>query len=281
VKIVEVPPGPPVLSPLVAEVYGLDYAGQIQVAKQLRGLFESTPDIVDVDDSVEAAAPQLHLHVDRARANILGVSQAAVVDALATALGGSDVAYLHSAGAKYPIPLRLEFPAAGKDQLERLFALKLTGRDGRQVALADLVTIEHAEREHAIYHKDLLPMVMVTGDMAGDLDSPLYGMFRMVGALRDEGLTAAGPGLEQFFVNQPDNPYQYSDQVGRRMAGHLRDLPRYGHRLFGGTRADLPAGGRAVPLLSGAADHHGADSADGHRRDAGPCPVRRSSPRRP
>ena len=210
VKIVEVPPGPPVLSPLVAEIYGLDYAGQIEVAKQLRGLFESTPDIVDADDSVEAAAPQLHLHVDRARANILGVSQAAVVEAVATALGGSDVAYLHSAGAKYPIPLRLEFPAAEKDRLEHLFALKLTGRDGRQVALADLVTVEHAEREHAIHHKDLLPMVMVTGDMAGDLDSPLYGMFSMVGALRDETLAAAGPGLEQYFVKQPENPYQYA-----------------------------------------------------------------------
>ncbi|MFA7387407.1 MAG: efflux RND transporter permease subunit [Thiohalobacteraceae bacterium] len=210
VKIVEVPPGPPVLSPLVAEVYGLDYAGQIRVAKELRTLFESTPDIIDVDDSVETPAPQLHVHVDRARANLLGVSQATIVDAIATALGGSDVAYLHAAGAKYPIPLRLEFPAAEKDRLERLFALKFSGRDGRQVALADLVTVEEARREHAIHHKDLLPMVMVTGDMAGELDSPLYGMFRMVDALKDETLPAAGPGLEQFFVDQPDNPYQYA-----------------------------------------------------------------------
>lgn len=210
VKIVEVPPGPPVFSPLVAEVYGLDYPGQIRVAKALREVFEATADIVDVDDSVETPAPQLRVHVDRARASSLGVSQAAIVDAITTALSGSDVTYLHTAGAKYPVPLRLQFPVAERDRLERLFALKLTGQGGRQVALADLVSVEQAEREHAIYHKDMLPMVMVTGDMAGKLDSPLYGMFEMVGTVSDTGLAPAGGWLEQYFVRQPDNPYRYS-----------------------------------------------------------------------
>ena len=210
VKIVEVPPGPPVFSPLVAEIYGLDYPGQIRVAKALREVFEATPDIVDVDDSVEMPAPQLRVHVDRARASSLGVSQAAIVDAITTALSGSDVTYLHSAGAKYPVPLRLQFPVAERDRLERLFALKLTGQGGRQVALADMVSVEQAEREHAIYHKDMLSMVMVTGDMAGKLDSPLYGMFEMVGTVSDTGLAPAGGWLEQFFVRQPDNPYRYS-----------------------------------------------------------------------
>jgi multidrug efflux pump subunit AcrB len=209
VKIVEVPPGPPVLSPLVAEVYGLDYEGQTQVAKAVRAVFESTADIVDVDDSIEAPAPQWHVRVDRARAGALGVSQAAVVDAIVTAFSGSDATYLHSPGAKYPIPLRLEFPVAHKDRLERLYALKLTGTDGRQVALADLVTVARDERERAIYHKDLLPMVLVTGDMAGDLDSPLYGMFSMVARLADED-GATPRGLEQFFIRQPDDPYRYS-----------------------------------------------------------------------
>jgi len=210
VKIVEVPPGPPVLSPLVAEVYGLDYPGQIRVAKALRGVFESTTDIVDVDDSVESPAPQLHLHVDRVRAGRLGISQAVIVDAITTVLSGSDVTYLHSPGAKYAVPLRLQFPVAERDRLDRLFALKLTGQGGRQVALADLVSVEQAEREHAIYHKDMLPMVMVTGDMAGSLDSPLYGMFEMVGTVSDTGLAPAGGWLEQYFVRQPDNPYRYS-----------------------------------------------------------------------
>ncbi|MFN2310182.1 MAG: efflux RND transporter permease subunit, partial [Gammaproteobacteria bacterium] len=209
VKIVEVPPGPPVLAPLVAEIYGLDYPGQIALARQLRAVFEATPDIVDIDDSIEADAPQLHLHVDRARASQLGISQATVVDAVATALGGSDVTYLHSPGAKYPVPLRLSFPAEDKDSVERLFALRLTGSDGRQVALADLVSVETGRREQAIHHKDLLPVVRVTGDMAGRLDSPLYGMLDLVADLRERGLVAGQP-LEQFFVRQPDNPYQYA-----------------------------------------------------------------------
>ncbi|MDV3239941.1 MAG: efflux RND transporter permease subunit [Gammaproteobacteria bacterium] len=209
VKIVEVPPGPPVLSPLVAEIYGLDYAGQIRVARQVRTVFEQTTDIVDVDDSVETPAPQIRIHVDRERAALLGVSPAAVVDAVGTVLSGDDVTYLHSEGQKYPIPVRLEFPVADKDRIERLFSLRLAGAGGRQVALADLVTVTEAQREHAIHHKDLLPMVMVTGDMAGRLDSPLYGMFDMVGQLHDLRVDTGQP-LEQFFVEQPENPYRYA-----------------------------------------------------------------------
>jgi len=209
VKIVEVPPGPPVLSPLVVEIYGLDYAGQIRVARQVRTVFEETADIVDVDDSVEAPAPQLRIHIDRERAALLGVSPASIVDAVGTLLSGDDTTYLHSEGQKYPIPVRLEFPVADKDRIERLFSLRLTGAGGHQVALADLVTVAETQREQAIHHKDLLPMVQVTGDMAGHLDSPLYGMFEMVGRLRDLQVGGGQP-LQQFFIKQPENPYRYS-----------------------------------------------------------------------
>ncbi len=209
VKIVEVPPGPPVLSPLVAEVYGPDYAGQIEVARKLRDLFAQTTDIVDVDDSIEAPGPLLRLHVDRARAARLGVSQAAVVDAVTTVLKGEDVTYLHAGGEKYPTPVRLEFPVADKDRLERALALRLPGADGHLIALADVVNVETSQREHAIYHKDLLPMVLVTGDMAGHLDSPLYGMFDIVGQLAEFRVDDRAE-LQQFFVDQPENPYQYA-----------------------------------------------------------------------
>ena len=208
-KIVEVPPGPPVMSPLVAEVYGLDYQGQMRVAHQVRAVFEQTADIVDIDDSIEASAPQLSVHIDRARAAGSGVSQTAIVDTIGMALAGQDVTYLHSHGAKFPIPLRLELPSDTQDDIEHLLAIKLGGRDGRLVALADLVHVETGQREQSIYHKDMLPMVLVTGDMSGRLDSPLYGMFDMVAALRDLDL-GAGQRVEQFFVRQPDNPYQYA-----------------------------------------------------------------------
>ncbi len=209
VKVVEVPPGPPVMSPLVAEIYGLDYDGQIDVARQVRELFEQTPDIVDVDDSVEAPAPRWIVQVDRQRAAQLGIDQASVVAAVSTALGGEDVGFLHDPHAKYPVAIRMELPASDKADLDEVLALRLRSAGGALVALSELVSIEPSSIERSIYHKDLLPVVFVTGDMAGELDSPLYGMASLVQALGDK-VSAFGQPLLQFFVKQPDNPYRYS-----------------------------------------------------------------------
>ncbi|MDG4550024.1 MAG: efflux RND transporter permease subunit [Candidatus Contendobacter sp.] len=208
VKVVEVPPGPPVMAPLVAEVYGLDYPGQIAVARQVRAVFAATPDIVDVDDTVEAPSERLIAHVDRAKAALLGVSQQAVAADLATALRGEDVSFLHSGTAKYPIPLRLRLPTADQTDIASVLALKTRSQSGQLVPLSEIAEVEKSQRENAIYHKDLLPVVFVFGDMAGKLDSPLYGMFEIFGALRNPSI--AGGKLEQFFIRQPDNPYGYS-----------------------------------------------------------------------
>jgi multidrug efflux pump subunit AcrB len=209
VKVVELPPGPPVLAPLVAEVYGPAYDGQLAVAAQLRKVFETTPDIVDIDDSVEATTEQWIIEVDRAKAAERGISQQTINSALATALGGSDVTWLHREDAKYAIPVRLQLPASDRSGPQALLALKVRASDGAMVPLSELVTIEHTTREQPIYHKDLLPLVYVTGDMAGHLDSPLYGMQRIASRLDHEGVAAA-PDLGQFLVNAPDNPYRYS-----------------------------------------------------------------------
>ncbi|MBK8535333.1 MAG: efflux RND transporter permease subunit [Candidatus Competibacteraceae bacterium] len=208
VKVVEVPPGPPVMAPLVAEVYGLDYPGQIQAAQQVRAIFSATPDVIDVDDTVEDPAERLIAHVDRAKAALLGVSQQAVAADLNTALRGEDVSYLHSASAKYPIPLRLELPTADKAAIAEVLSLKTRSQSGPLVPLSEIVDVEKTQRENAIYHKDLLPVVFVFGDMAGPLDSPLYGMFEIFAVLRDQLI--GGGTLEQSFIRQPDNPYGYS-----------------------------------------------------------------------
>ncbi len=208
VKIVEIPPGPPVLAPLVAEIYGLDYDGQIRVAKQVRRAFSTTPDIVDVDDSVEADAEQWIVHVDRQKAAMLGVAQQTAVAALTTALSGADAGYLHSDSAKYPRPIRLETPVAEQADIGRLLELKVRAVNGALVPLVDIVQAARAPREHAIYHKDLLPVVYVTGDMAGRLDSPLYGLFSIRHKLAGQ-ITEDGAPLNQYLVNPPDNPYQY------------------------------------------------------------------------
>ena len=208
VKVVEVPPGPPVQSPLVAEIYGPDYTGQQQIAGELRKLFAATSDIVDIDDSVEASAPRIIVAVDRNKAALLGVSQARVTQALQTALSGEDVAYVRDGYQKYPVPVRLELPVSDKSELDSLLMIRVAGRDGNLVPLTEIVNVQDSEWEQTIYHKDLLPVVFVTGDMAGHFDSPLYGMFDMVGNIADEELN--GEKIEQRFISQPDNPYDYS-----------------------------------------------------------------------
>ena len=207
-KIVEVPPGPPVQSPLVAEIYGPDYDGQQQIAAKVRQLFAATPDIVDIDDSVEASAPRIKVTVDRNKAALLGVSQASVNQALRTALSGEDVTFVQDGYHKYPVPVRLELPVSDKSDLDSVLMLRVQGRENNLVPLSEIVDVQETDWEQTIYHKDLLPVVFVTGDMAGRFDSPLYGMFEMVGRINDAGLN--GDALEQRYISQPDNPYDYS-----------------------------------------------------------------------
>jgi len=204
-KIVEVPPGPPVQSPLVAEVYGIDYDGQIDVAKAVRATFQATPDIVDVDDSVEFPSEKFVVRVDRAKAARLGVAQNTVAQALATVLNGEDMSYLHDENAKYAVPIRVEYAEADKADLEQVLALRVRATSGALVPLAEVVEVVPSQRERSIQHKDLLPVVYVTGDMAGELDSPLYGMFEISAALED---SAGDP--PQWFFRQPVNPYEFS-----------------------------------------------------------------------
>ncbi|MCB1718396.1 MAG: efflux RND transporter permease subunit, partial [Candidatus Competibacteraceae bacterium] len=202
VKVVEVPPGPPVMSPLVAEIYGPDYQGQIETARNVRALFAATPDIIDIDDTVEAPAERLIVHVDRVKAALLGVSQQQVAQDLYAVLHGEDVSFVHTEAVKYPAPIRLEFSPADKADLAALLALKLRARSGALVPLSELVSIERTQVENAIYHKDLLPVVFVFGDMAGTLDSPLYGMAEMATAL-DEQTDAP----TQYLIQQPADRY--------------------------------------------------------------------------
>ncbi|WP_457667491.1 efflux RND transporter permease subunit [Thiolapillus sp.] len=203
-KIVEVPPGPPVLSPLVAEIYGIDYEGQIEAAKKVEDVFEDTPDIVDVDDSVEFPSDKAVVIVDRVRAARLGLSQADVAQALSAVLDGEDMAYIHGTNLKYAVPIRVRLSEAARADLDQVLAFKIRNRDGVFVPLSEIVTVVPSQREYSIHHKDLLPVVYVTGDMAGKTDSPLYGLFDISSRLKKQG------GPEQWFLDQPENPYEYS-----------------------------------------------------------------------
>ncbi len=204
IQVVEVPPGPPVRAPIVAEVYGPRYAEQQRLAKQLRAAFDRTPDIVDTDDSVEAPAPRLVVAVDRQKAALLGVAQEQVTQTLRLGLAGADVNYAHVGRERYPIPVRLELPVADKERLGGALELEVRATNGARIPLSELVSVQQTVWDSTIYHKDLLPVVYVTGDMAGRLDSPLYGMFSLVGLVRRQ--PPGGEPIAQRFVSQPDDP---------------------------------------------------------------------------
>ncbi|UUA74318.1 efflux RND transporter permease subunit [Cellvibrio sp. QJXJ] len=208
IKVVEVPPGPPVLSPLVAEVYGMNYQRQLDVAKQVRAAFEATPDVVDVDDTIEAPQTRWLIAVDRARAARLGVDQTSIANAISTALAGEDASYLHTANAKVALPVRLELPAGEKDSLERVLAIKIRARDGNLIALSEVTQVIESQRQQTIHHKDLLPVVYVLGDVAGETDSPLYGLAAIY--KRIEETPVDGQVIDQFLNSQPDNPVNWS-----------------------------------------------------------------------
>jgi len=208
VKVVEVPPGPPVISPIVAEIYGPDYGEQKRLGRKLQGIYEATPDIVDIDSTIEAEAKRLIIEVDRQRAAMLGISQQAVAAILQMALSGEDVTYIHQARERYPIPVRLEVPVASKADLESLLALEVRSRSGQRVSVSEIATVRETSWDDAVYHKDLLPVVMVMGDMAGKLDSPLYGMFDIASQIDD--VSDSEYDIEQRYISQPENTHYFS-----------------------------------------------------------------------
>ncbi|MDH3635681.1 MAG: efflux RND transporter permease subunit [Gammaproteobacteria bacterium] len=211
VKIVEVPPGPPVQAPIVAEIYGIDYPGQIQVARDIRKVMEQTPGIVDLDDSSETESGRWVLAIDRAKATRLGLNQASIANAVATLVDGEDVGYLHRDNMKYPVPLRLELAEGDKADITSVLSLKLRSHNQELVPLSEVVTLLETRNENSIYHKDLLPVVFVTANMAGEHDSPLYGMFDVLNQLKREIVSPLlDAPIRQYMVGQPDNPYQYS-----------------------------------------------------------------------
>jgi multidrug efflux pump subunit AcrB len=207
VKIVEVPPGPPVLSPLVAEIYGPDEAGRHAVAKRVRAEFSRHAEIVGIDDSIEDTAPKSLVRIDQARAAALGVAPADVVAAMRVALDGDDVTMLHDAQAKYGVPVRLTLPAERQAKLDGLLGMKVRASDASLVPLSELVQVRAGERDRTIYHKDLLPVTYVIGDVAGKVDSPLYGMFAARGAIAGVEL-AQGGRLGEYFIRQPSDPFR-------------------------------------------------------------------------
>ena len=207
VKVVEVPPGPPVLSPIVAEIYGPDAAGRHAVAKSLRAKFAETSGVVGIDDSIEDNAPRALVRVDQRKAAIAGVTTADIVAALRASLSGDDVTALRDGQAKYGVPVRVTVPPEKQGRLDTLLAMTVRAADGASVPLSELVEVRPALREKTRYRKDLLPVSYVIADMAGGADSPLYGMFGVRSRLAGVAVPNGGT-LAEYFISQPSDPYR-------------------------------------------------------------------------
>ena len=207
IQVVEVPPGPPVMSPLVAEVYGPDEAGRQRLAARVAAAFRATPDIVGIETTLEEDAPRAFLRVQRQRAESLGIPVAAVAQTVYGALSGLDAAYLHDGQSKYPVPVRLQLPREAQVGLDALLALPLRAANGQLVPLSELVRVEKGVIDKPLFTKDLHGVSYVFGDMAGRLDSPLYGLFAIRPKLKDAALPGTGE-IAEFWIHQPGDPYR-------------------------------------------------------------------------
>src|SRR5574343_88052 len=208
-KVVEVPPGPPVMAPLVAEIYGPDYGRSRAIATQLQQRMRATEGVVDIDSTVETAgAVREQLLIDHVRAARLGVSREAVTQTLLAAVDGADISYLQDGRSRYPKAIRLRLPASAQADMARILQLGVKSTSGRVIALSELVQLRTLPWDGAIHHKDLLPVVYVTADEAGEFDSPLYGMFDVVGQLAD--LPDGPDRLRQYFISQPESEAAYA-----------------------------------------------------------------------
>ncbi|MBI1763447.1 MAG: efflux RND transporter permease subunit [Acidobacteria bacterium] len=202
VKVAEVPPGPPVLQTLVAEIYGPDYQRQMEIAKNIRDIFDQTPGVVDVDWYVEDDQPKYRFVVDKEKAALNGVSTEQIAATLRIAVDGMQAGLAHQPNEKEDVGIFLRLPRAERSSVDDLKQLKVIGTHGNLVALGELVKVEETTADKSIYHKNLMPVTYVTGDVAGSVESPVYAILQLNEAIAKLKLPE-GYELERYVARQP------------------------------------------------------------------------------
>ncbi|MGC8549113.1 MAG: efflux RND transporter permease subunit [Acidobacteriaceae bacterium] len=209
IAVTEVPPGPPVLQTLVAEVYGPNENGRIAVARKIKHIFEHTSGVVDTDWYMQDPQQEIVMHVDQAKAALHGISVAQVAETLRVATSGMQAGLLHVPDSREPIPTMVELARPDRSSENALESIKLRGADGSLVSLRELVDVQHTTLQPDIYHKNLKPVVYVTGDVAGAEESPVYAILKMDKAL-DKLQTPDGVKLAIYNAEQPPLTQHYS-----------------------------------------------------------------------
>jgi multidrug efflux pump subunit AcrB len=210
IKVAEVPPGPPVLETLVAEVYGPDYKGQISVAAKIKKIFQQTDGVVDVDWYVEDPETKYDITVDLNKAAFDGVSAAEVTHTLQIGLNGASVGLLHDPTSREDIPIEVRLSRSDRSDIDALESLKLPGPTGQLVSLREITGVRETTIDQSIYRKNMLPVVYVTGDVAGDIESPVYAILKMKDEI-SKIQTPDGDGVKQYFgTSLPGSAEHYS-----------------------------------------------------------------------
>jgi multidrug efflux pump subunit AcrB len=207
IQVVEVPPGPPVLQTIVAEVYGPDANRRLELARTVRSTFERTPGVVDVDWYVESRQPKVRLEVDGEKAAAAGLSAAEIASVVSLAGAGMPAGLLHDPLAREDVPIVLRLPRDLRGSLDAVRSIRLGGRD--PVAVGELTREVASDEEQSVYHKNLLPVTYVTADVAGQVESPVYAILQMNRALESVRVPE-GYGLEIFNTKQPFDSSKYA-----------------------------------------------------------------------
>lgn len=208
-KLVEIPPGPPVLSTMVAEVYGPDYEQQVHIAEQVKNLFRETKDVVDVDWYAEDDQWQYHFEVDKVKAMRSGVAPAIVVANMYAALSGQVAGTLYKPVAYSPVNIKLQLNDADKSGIDELKNLTVIGQQGNAVKVGDLVTITKEVKDKSIFRKNQNRVVYVTADMAGKLESPFYAISAISDSIKNIKLPK-GYTIAEEYTHQPENEDNYT-----------------------------------------------------------------------
>jgi len=202
VKVAEVPPGPPVLQTLVAEVYGPDYERQVTLAREIKGLLARTPGVVDVDWYMEDPQPRVRFVVDREKAALNGITVEQVAQTMRLAVGGMEVGLAHLPREKEDVPLLVRLPREERSGLMPLSELRVMGAGGRLVPLLEIVRPEAGQETHNIYRKNMKRVVYVTGDVAGAEESPIYAILKLDRDIADLRVPE-GYAIERYSALQP------------------------------------------------------------------------------
>ncbi len=210
IKVAEVPPGPPVLETLVAEVYGPDYKGQTELAAKIKKIFEETPGVVDVDWYVEDSQKKYDMKVDLEKAALQGVSAAEVTRTVQIGLSGASAGLLHDPASREDVPIEVRLSRPDRSGIEGLEDLKLPSPSGAEVSLREVTDLRQTVIDQSIYRKNLRPVVYVTGDVAGTIESPVYAILKMRDAISKIKLPG-GYGVKQYSgTTLPERTDRYS-----------------------------------------------------------------------